>query len=57
MALSALGYLGKENINAKVVRRIREGLSEEAFEKLRASSMPAWMASAIEQYGQEASHG
>ncbi|WJW74319.1 DUF6088 family protein [Thiohalobacter sp. IOR34] len=57
MALSALWYLGKENVDAEVVRRIREGLSEEEFEKLRASSMPAWMASAIEQYGREASHG
>ena len=53
MALSALWYLGKENVDAEVVRRIREGLSEEAFERLRASRMPAWMASAIDQYGRE----
>ena len=53
MALSALWYLGRENVDAEVVRRIREGLSEEAFEKLRASSMPAWMASAIDQYGRK----
>jgi len=53
VALSALWYPGKENVNAEVVRRIREGLSEEEFEKLRASSMPAWMARAIDQYGRE----
>ncbi len=53
MALSALWYLGKENVDAQVVKRIREGLSEEEFEKLRASNMPAWMASAIEQFGRE----
>ena len=53
MALSALWYLGKEDVNAEVVGRIREGLSEEEFEKLRSSRMPAWMASAIDQYGRK----
>ncbi len=53
MALLALWPLGKGNVDAAVVRRIREGLSEEAFERLRTSSMPAWMASVIEQYGRE----
>ncbi|WP_456447635.1 hypothetical protein [Thiolapillus sp.] len=41
MALSALRYLGKEDVNAEVARRRWEGLSKEAFEKLHASSMPA----------------
>jgi hypothetical protein len=49
LALSALWYVGKDGINAQVVRRIREGLSAEDFETLRASRMPAWMASAIDQ--------
>ncbi len=53
MVLLALWPLGKGNVDAVVVRRIREGLSEEAFERLRTSSMPAWMASAIEQCGRE----
>lgn len=43
MALSALLYLGKGQVNAEVVERIREGLSDEEFEKLRSSSMPAWL--------------
>lgn len=57
LALSALWYLGKDNINAEAVRRIREGLSTEEFETLRTSKMPAWMACAIENYTQEAAHG
>lgn len=57
LALSALWYLGKDNINAEVVRRIREGLSSEEFETLRTSRMPAWMASAIDNYTQGAAHG
>ncbi len=53
MTLSALWYLGRENVDAEVIRRIREGLSEEAFERLCASSITAWIASAIDQYGRE----
>lgn len=56
LALSAR-YLGKNNINAEVIRRIREGLSTEEFEALRTSRMPAWMASAIENYTQGATYG
>ncbi|MCH8552915.1 MAG: DUF6088 family protein [Natronospirillum sp.] len=57
LALSALWYLGKDNINTEVVRRIREGLSSEEFETLRTSRMPAWMASTIDNYTQGAAHG
>ncbi|MGR2738931.1 DUF6088 family protein [Billgrantia sp. Q4P2] len=57
LALSALWYLGKDNIDAEVVRRIREGMSSEEFETLRNSRMPAWMSRAIENYTHGASHG
>lgn len=57
MALSALWYLGKDNIDAEAIRRIREGMSPEEFETLRNSRMPAWMARAIESYAHGASHG
>jgi len=50
LALSALWYLGRNNINAEVIRRIEEGLSEEEFETLRSSRMPAWMSEAFAQY-------
>ncbi len=44
---------GNKNVDAEVARRIWEGLSEEEFEKLRASGMPAWMASATDRYGRD----
>lgn len=50
MALSALWYLGKENVNPKAIEQIRNGLSSEEFEILCSSKMPAWMNSAIEAY-------
>jgi len=56
MALAALWYLGKTQINAESIARIREGLSEEEFETLRASSVPEWMAQAINTYGKETAH-
>jgi len=57
LALSALWYLGKENVNSEVVRRIKEGLSEEEFETLRSSRMPAWMSQVFEQYEAGRAHG
>lgn len=57
LALSALWYLGKDNVDAEVVRRIREGLSPEEFETLRSSRMPTWMASAIENHTRGVAHG
>ena len=50
MALSALWYLGKENINPKAIEQIRNSLSPEEFETLRASKMPAWMNNALKVY-------
>lgn len=56
LALSALWYLGKNNVNANVVGAIREGLTAEEFETLKHTDMPAWMAGALERYGKEAAH-
>ncbi len=56
LALSALWYLGKNNVNANVVGAIREGLTEEEFETLKHVDMPGWMADALERYDREASH-
>lgn len=56
LALTALWYLGKEQVNTEAIRRIREGLSIEEFETLRSTSMPAWMTKAIEAYSKEAMH-
>lgn len=57
LALSALWYLGKENVNTDVMRRIEEGLSEEEFETLQSSRMPAWMSEAFRQYEAGRVHG
>ena len=54
LALSALWYLGKEQVNAETIHLIREGLSSAEFKTLRSSSMPAWMSEAIETYSKEA---
>jgi hypothetical protein len=54
LALSALWYLGKNNVNANVVSAIRDGLTAEEFETLKHTDMPGWMASALERYGKEA---
>jgi len=57
LALSALWYLGENNINTEVMRRIEDGLSEEEFEALRSSRMPAWMSEAFRQYDAGRAHG
>jgi hypothetical protein len=56
LALSALWYLGKYNVDASVVGAIREGLTEEEFETLIHTDMPGWMAGALQRYGQDAVH-
>lgn len=56
LALAALWYLGKINVNANVVSTIREGLTGEEFETLKHTDMPDWMAGALERYGKEAAH-
>lgn len=57
LALSALWYLGKNNISTEVVKRIKEGLSEEEFETLLSSRMPAWMSEVFRQYETGRIHG
>jgi len=56
LALSALWYLGKNNINFNVLSTIRAGLTAEEFETLKNTDMPAWMTDALAEYGKEAEH-
>ena len=56
LALSALWYLGKEEVNNKTIKLIQEGLSHKEFKTLCSSSMPTWMTQAIEGYKGEAVH-
>jgi hypothetical protein len=59
LALSALWYLGKEHVTPGTIKAIRERLTPEAFEELRAetSAMPAWMADKLHRFEQEAARG
>lgn len=56
LALSALWYLGKSNVSAEVLKRIKAGMSEEEFETLRSSNMPACMAEAFREYEEGHAH-
>jgi len=53
LALSALWYLGKEQVNPGTIKTIREKLTPEAFEAFRAE-IPAWMADTLRRYEQGA---
>ncbi len=47
-ALSALWYLGKNNVTPTAVETIRAALGPSEFRKLRSADMPAWMAKALD---------
>ena len=55
LALSALWYLGKNNVNAQVISKIKSGLSAEDFETLKSADMPVWMSTALNRYSQDPS--
>jgi hypothetical protein len=56
LALSALWYLGKEQVTPGTIKTIREKLTPEAFEEFRAetSAMPAWMTDTLHRFENEA---
>lgn len=56
LALSALWYLGKEQVTPTTIKTIREKLTPEAFAEFKAEtpSMPAWMTNALHRYEHEA---
>jgi hypothetical protein len=47
LALSALWYLGKNNVSISTVVHIKAGLSPSEFEKLRSANLPAWMSAVL----------
>jgi len=59
LALSALWYLGKEQVTKGTIKTIREKLTPQEFEEFKAEapSMPAWMANTLHRYEQEATGG
>lgn len=59
MAISALWYLGKEQVNHEMFEAINSKLTEQEWKelKLAASQMPSWMADAMHRYEKECSNG
>ena len=57
VALSALWYLGKNNVTPEAVATIAAALGPAQFEKLRSADMPAWMANALGDAVRETAHG
>ncbi len=56
-ALSALWYLGKDNVTPETVARIEAALGPAEFEKLRSADMPVWMQKAFDATAGETAHG
>lgn len=56
LVISALWYLGKEQVSPRTIKIIREKLAPEVFEEFKAETraMPAWMADTLYRYEQEA---
>lgn len=59
MALSALWYLGKNEVTQTTIEKIRRQLSSSEFETLEAAkaSMPGWMSDAFYRYEQQLADG
>lgn len=56
VALSALWYLGKDNVSPKTVAAIEAALGPAEFQRLRSADMPAWMTKALAA-GRDKVHG
>jgi len=58
LALAALWYLGKSEVTAATIEKIRRKLSPAEFKVLKSatSSMPAWMSDALYRHGRAAHH-
>lgn len=55
LAVTALWYLGKRNVNSKIIEAIKKKLLPSEFEELKVAipSMPAWMADKFHRYESE----
>jgi hypothetical protein len=58
VVISALWYLGKEEVTPEIIASIKKQLKPKEFEKLKSSvqSMPIWMANALRSYEQQVKH-
>jgi hypothetical protein len=55
LAISALWYLGKNQVNPEVIKAIQNKLARSEYEEFKNAvpSMPAWMTDAVFRYEQE----
>jgi hypothetical protein len=55
LAITALWYLGKEEVTVEVIEKIRKRITMEEFEKFlsKKECMPAWMAAVVNNYEQQ----
>ena len=56
-ALSALWYLGRDNVTPETVATIEAALDPVEFEKLRSANMPVWMEKAFAAAAGQPAHG
>jgi len=58
LVLSALQYLGKENVNTEIIKKIKHRIKEKEFKATInwIEHMPGWMADAFYRYQQEENH-
>ena len=50
LALSALWYLGTERVGVKEIETVRQRLTADEFEQLRAANMPGWLNRRFQQH-------
>lgn len=55
LVVSALWYLGKNQVNSEIIAKIKQRLKPEEFSELfkHSEQMPAWMVEALNQYQRE----
>ena len=56
-ALSALWYLGKNNVTPETAATIEAALGPAEFRRLRSADMPAWMTRVLATTDRDAVHG
>ena len=56
-ALSALWYLGKNNVTPETAATIEAALGPAGFQRLRSADMPAWMTRVLAAADRDAVHG
>ncbi len=59
LAITALWYLGKQQVNENIIAKIKSQLTEKEYQEFvnRINQMPIWLANVIQQYERLNQHG